>query len=249
MFPLGLVSVSFRALSPREIVEACVASGLTHLEWGADKHVPPSDLPRAREVAALTRDAGLTTLCYGSYGRCDGSDFSPILDSALELDAPRIRVWAGSSESGDDFPRVLDDLERISTLAKAQKREVVLEFHGGTLTHTGQNARRLLNAGSGAFSSLWQPLRRVVNDEQIEANLEELRLVAPFLRHVHVYEWRETTGGKQSLSLEKSKQWPRYIEELRALNLEIPLLLEFVPDDDVGVLTREAAALRKMVFA
>ena len=246
MFSLGLVSVSFRALSPREIVDLCVASNLSQLEWGADVHVPDGDLKRAREVATLTRDAGLETLCYGSYYRCDGSDFSPILDSALELGAPRIRVWAGSSESNDAFERVLKDLERISELARAQNIEIVLEFHGGTLTSTGQNARRLLDAGASAFSSLWQPLRRSVEDEHIEDNIHELRLVAPFLKHVHVYEWRETATGKQSLSLSESKQWPRYIEELRALELEVPMMLEFVPDDDPAVLGHEAAALRRM---
>lgn len=246
MFSLGLVSVSFRALSPREVVKACVASGLTHLEWGADIHVPPGNLPRAREVAHLTQDAGLTNCCLGSYYRCDGSDFSPVLETAIELNAPRIRVWAGSSESNDDFSRVLDDLERISVLANAQNIEIVLEFHGGTLTHSGQNARRLLDAGNGAFSSLWQPLRRSIDDEQIEDNLDELRCVAPFLKHVHAYEWRETPTGKQSLSLGESKQWPRYLEELRAQNLEVPLLLEFVPEDDESVLKREANALRAM---
>ncbi|BCM91761.1 hypothetical protein IAD21_03636 [Abditibacteriota bacterium] len=249
MFSSGLVSVTFRSLSPREIVELCVSTGLTHLEWGGDKHVPPGDTARAREVAALTRDSGLTTLCYGSYYRCGGDDrnFEPILEAAVELGAPRIRVWAGGGEDGAIFPRVLEDLERISDLAKAQSCEVVLEFHGGTLTHTGQNARRLLDTGHGQFHSLWQPLRRTIGDEQIEENLNELRLVAPFLKHVHVYEWHETDGGTQRNSLQGSKQWPRYIAELRALNLEVPLLLEFVPGDDSSVLAREAGALKAML--
>lgn len=245
MFPLGLVSVSFRALSPREIVALCVASGLTHLEWGADVHVPPNNISRAREVGETTRDAGLKVLCYGSYYRCDQSDFAPVLEAAVALDAPRIRVWAGTSED-DDFERVLDDLLRISSLAKTQKREVVVEFHGGTLTFNGSNARRLLDAGRGAFSSLWQPLRRAVDDEQIKENLEELRLVAPFVKHIHAYEWRETLSGKQSLSLDNSAQWPRYIKELRLLKLQVPLMLEFVPNDDPKVLEREAVALRML---
>ncbi len=249
MFFSGLVSVTFRALSPREIVELCVSTGLTHLEWGGDKHVPPGDVRRASEVAALTRGAGLTTLCYGSYYRCGGDDrnFEPILEAAVELDAPRIRVWAGGGESDEILPRVLDDLERISSLANAQNREIVLEFHGGTLTHSGHNARKLLDAGKGQFQSLWQPLRRMVGDEQIEENLAELRLVAPFLRHVHVYEWHETPSGKQSLSLQGSKQWPHYLEELRALNLEVPLMLEFVPGDEPSVLAREAGTLKTMI--
>lgn len=246
MLPLGVVSVTFRALSPREIVDLCVSSGLECIEWGGDVHVPPGDVARAREVGQVTRDAGISVLCYGSYYRCDGSDFSPILESALELGASRIRVWAGQSESSDGFERVLEDLTRVSALAQAQGGEIVLEFHGGTLTHQGQSARRLLNAGQSHFASLWQPLRRIVGDEQIEENVAELRQVVPFLRHVHVYEWHETQNGKVSLSLHGSKQWPRYIQELRTLGLEVPLLLEFVPEDAPEVLRREATALRAM---
>lgn len=253
MFFLGLVTVTFRSLTPREIVDLCVSDGLTltHLEWGGDVHVPPGDVARAREVATMTREAGLTTLCYGSYYRCGGDDrsFEPILEAATTLGAPRIRVWAGGGEADEIFPAVLEDLERISALARAQNIEIVLEFHGGTLTHTGVAARKLLDAGRGQFQSLWQPLRRSVGDEQIEENLNELRLVAPYMKHVHVYEWHDTTEGRKSLSLQGSKQWPRYIEELRALNLEVPLMLEFVPGDDTGLLKREAAALQGMVSA
>ncbi|RYX81182.1 sugar phosphate isomerase/epimerase [bacterium] len=248
MFTTGLVSVTFRALTPHQVVDLCASFKLMNIEWGGDIHVPPGDVARAREVAALTRDAGLKTLCYGSYYRCGGEEqnFEAILESAIELDAKSIRVWAGGGESEEIFPRVSEDLERISSLANAQSREVVLEFHGGTLTHHGVDARKLLDAGQGAFQSLWQPLRRTVGNEHIEENLNELRLVAPFLRHVHVYEWHETPSGRESLSLQGSKQWPRYIEELRTLDLEVPLMLEFVPGDDPDVLTREAAALHEM---
>ncbi len=39
----GLVSVTFRQLSPEEIVRVAREAGLTVIEWGGDVHVPPGD--------------------------------------------------------------------------------------------------------------------------------------------------------------------------------------------------------------
>ena len=36
----GLVSVTFRKLSPEEIVQLVVSSGLKGIEWGGDIHLP-----------------------------------------------------------------------------------------------------------------------------------------------------------------------------------------------------------------
>ena len=63
----GLVSISFRALAPHEVVALVVRSGLKGVEWGGDVHVPHGDEVRTKEVAALTRAAGLCCCAYGSY--------------------------------------------------------------------------------------------------------------------------------------------------------------------------------------
>src|SRR5687768_14765950 len=61
----GLVSVTFRKLSPAEVVRVAVDAGLTSIEWGGDIHVPHGDLARAKEVAAMTTEAGLSASAYG----------------------------------------------------------------------------------------------------------------------------------------------------------------------------------------
>lgn len=65
----GLVTVTFRQLSPEKIVETAKLAGLEVLERGGDVHVPAGDTRRAREVAVLTQEAGLQTVGYGSYYR------------------------------------------------------------------------------------------------------------------------------------------------------------------------------------
>ena len=256
MLKPGLVSVTFRALSPREIVRACLECQLAGIEWGADIHVPPGATRNAREVGRLTREAGLKIVAYGSYYRCDGGDFAPILEAAKALNAPRIRVWAGSVDaraaSAGDWTRVGDDLARIVAMAAREGIQIALEFHGGTLNSSGASARQWLGTVRGAahdLRTLWQPLRRGPNfDARIEENLDDLRAVAPFLSHVHVYQWDDDANGQtRRLSLQESVQWRAYIEALGRIGGARWLLLEFVPADDLAILAREAAALRVLI--
>jgi hypothetical protein len=50
----GLVSITFRALPPADIIRLTAECGLQAIEWGADVHVPPGDLAGARRVGAET---------------------------------------------------------------------------------------------------------------------------------------------------------------------------------------------------
>ncbi|MCU0793379.1 MAG: sugar phosphate isomerase/epimerase [Opitutaceae bacterium] len=102
----GLVSITFRKLSPVEIVGLVRKAGLRGIEWGGDVHAPHGDIGRAREVRALTEDAGLKVAAYGSYYRAgwseaNGLSFKHVLDSAVELGAPTIRVWPGNKGSAE----------------------------------------------------------------------------------------------------------------------------------------------------
>lgn len=247
----GLVSVTFRALSPREIVALCAQNGLQGIEWGADVHAPPGDLARAREVAQMTRDAGLEVAAYGSYFRCDGSDFAPVLEAALELGAPLIRVWAGASGSASiamtEWNRALSSLYDACEMAQTEGVALAVEYHGDTLTDTRQSCRQTLQSvGHPALRTLWQPLRRARGFEPLIAeNLGDLREVAPDLANVHVYEWRDDENGqRRSFSLRDSAQWPLYFEELKRIGGERWALLEFLPGDAPGVLPAEAQTLR-----
>ena len=102
----GLVSITFRKLNPREIVDLMTRTNLVGIEWGGDVHVPHGEIDVAREVAQMTRDAGLLVAAYGSYYRvgvseADGLAFERVLESAMALGAPTVRVWAGNRGSAD----------------------------------------------------------------------------------------------------------------------------------------------------
>jgi sugar phosphate isomerase/epimerase len=248
----GLVSITYRALAPREIIELCQQTHLEGIEWGADVHVPPGDETISREVAQLTTEAGLETVCYGSYYRCDGQGFEAVLDTALHLGAPLIRVWAGDKGSAqsdeENLKRIADDLARISTLAAPHGITIATEYHGGTLTDTRESCARLHEEASHPnLKTLWQPLRRAVGDAKTEENSDDLRAVLSFLSNVHVYHWIETNEGRKALPLAQDQSWQDYIEILRGIGQNRWLLLEFVPDNIPEILAGEAATLRNLL--
>ncbi|MDA0160073.1 hypothetical protein OM076_07355 [Solirubrobacter ginsenosidimutans] len=115
---LGLCSVTLRALGIEAVVAVAADAGLECIEWGADVHVPPGDLDAARRARAATESAGLRVASYGSYWRCAGP-FAPVLASARELGAPRVRIWAGEVGSAGASPAEREEIARAARAAAA----------------------------------------------------------------------------------------------------------------------------------
>lgn len=248
----GLVSITFRQLSPAQIVDLVSRAGLDGIEWGGDIHVPHGDLEAAREVLSLTRNAGLEVAAYGSYyraGESEGLAWDKVLSTAVGLGAPVIRVWAGkrgSADADEEYRRrVEDDLKRICELAAAQSTLVALEFHGGTLTDNGDSARTLLEAVDRPnLQSLWQPS----TGRAMETRLNELSTILPWLSNLHVFQWRATANGRERLALDEGAgEWSKYFDVIKAQVGERYALLEFVRDDDPGQFLRDAATLKSWV--
>jgi 3-dehydroshikimate dehydratase len=246
----GLVSVTFRKLSPADVVALVRQAGLRGIEWGGDIHVPHGDLGRAREVRELTAGAGLEVAAYGSYYKAaqsegDGLAFARVLDSALELGAPAIRVWAGmtgsAAVSAEQRAAVAEDLRRIAGLAGKASVRVVLEFHSGTLTDTAESTRRLLNAVEHEnLTTCWQPPIEL----DAAGCLAGLRSLLPQLANLHVFQWRQATTERRPLS-EGEGVWRSYLEAARGAAGDRYALLEFVERDAPECFLRDAVVLRE----
>lgn len=247
----GLVSITFRRLSPAEIVDLAAESRLEAIEWGGDVHVPHGDLAAARHAAAVTRDAGLAVAAYGSYYRVAEEDqppFETILETAVDLGADRIRVWAarrGSADADDAFrDRVASETRRIADLAAAENVRIIYEWHGGTLTDTTESAVALLRAvGHDNVGTYWQPLRRMPTEQCLAA----MDAVAEWLAGLHVFTWDRETGERLPLS-DGRDCWPQYLTRAAA-GRDMYALLEFVPDNDPAGLARDAETLRRWLAA
>jgi sugar phosphate isomerase/epimerase len=250
-FIAGLVSVTFRQLSPREIVALARDAGLAAMEWGGDVHVPPGDLPRAREVAQMTRDAGLSVLAYGSYFRMGEEDphrLTDLIDTVTALGAPAVRVWAGRRGSADADAsyrrRVVEQTQQLADVADRAGVVVCYEFHEGTLTDTDDSAVELLRAaaeGHPAVRTLWQP----PHEQTVERCCQSLATLLPWLHHVHVFHWPRR--GERAPLADGAARWRAYLDVLRRGGRACPLLLEFVRDDAPPQLATDAAALRSWI--
>lgn len=249
MIHSGLVSITFRKLSPRQIVDLVVEAGLAGIEWGGDVHAPHGDVAAAREIARMCADAGLAIPTYGSYyrvGHPEETAFGDVLASAVALGAPTIRVWAGKigSAEADAAYRsaVTADSRRICAMAAGEGIAVAYEFHGNTLTDTAVSARRLLKeVNQPNLRSLWQPPKGATVPE----NRAGIDAVAPWLSHVHVFSWRIEEGQTIRLPLvDYAIQWKEYLARIDALGGERFALLEFVRNDDPAQFLADAATLR-----
>jgi 3-dehydroshikimate dehydratase len=249
MIDSGLVSVSFRALSPREVVDLVCQAGLSGIEWGGDVHVPHGDIAQAGHVRKLTEDAGLQIPNYGSYyrvGHEESGPFESVLETAVALGADTIRVWAGkigSDEADADYRRmVIEDTQRIVDLAAAANVTVAYEFHGNTLTDSYASTLQLLTTvDRPSLRTFWQPPKG--SDSQ--KNLDGLETIAPWTQHVHLFSWElARTGETIRLPLaDHSPQWQAYLDRIKALPDDRFALLEFVRNDDPQQFLADAATL------
>lgn len=242
----GLVSVSFRSLSPEAVIDLAARAGLGSIEWGGDIHVPPHDLIHARRIGELTRAAGLEVACYGSYYRLtdDESDMAEkIIAAAKALGAPMIRVWAGqlpSAEASEDYRvMIVRNAQRLADMADGI--DIVFEYHGGTLTDDASSALDLLNAVNRPNAgTLWQPPVNM----SIKDCLSSIRTVGRHIRNIHTFSWH----GTDRLPLaEGAEKWRACLAEIGKLPGEHRLMLEFVKDDSPDQLLADAATLKRWI--
>lgn len=243
---LGLVSVTYRKLTPAEIIPLVREAGLSCIEWGSDIHIPQTNIENARRVGEMTREAGLTVSSYGSYYRLGaGQDFAPYLAAAVALGAPVIRIWAGASGTANTTIATLrawvTEAKTVCRMAAEQGITVAFEYHHGTLTDEGTTAWLLVKQVDEPNCRLyWQPEFAKPRD----LLLSDLELVAPFVDLCHVFTWNPDHSRRPLLEGEEA--WREYLSRIPH-GADKPLLLEFVPGDDPALLAREAESLRRIV--
>ena len=84
------------------------------------------------------------------------------------------------------------------------------------------------------FRMYWQPFQW----QTVRENCENAGKIAPFAEHIHVFHWK----GDEKLALgDAVAEWQAYLAHFSTPRT---LLLEFMPDDQLETLCREADALR-----
>jgi 3-dehydroshikimate dehydratase len=251
MLYTGLCSITFRQLTVSEIIELTLQAGLDGIEWGADPHVLAGDLEQAACVKKKTEDAGLKVCSYGSYYRATESDtpFADVLDSAIELGAPIIRIWAGNIGSAEANQRnrdtVAERIRRAVIAAREVDITIALEYHGNTLTDTKESAHRLLKeVGQSDLKLYWQPRSGGIFEE----DLDELNAALPYLSHVHCFHWGSGGWNDRHPLLDGVHAWQNYLNIVQAVEGDRYIILEFVKDDAPEQLLEDAKALKNLLL-
>ena len=250
----GLVSITFRKLSVREIVGLVAKAGLEGIEWGGDIHVKHGDLAAAEAAARMTRDAGLAVSSYGSYYRApesesEGLPFRAVLDTALALGAPTIRVWSGSKGSADADEayraEVVAGLRRVADMAGEEGVGIACEFHGGSLSDNNDSAAALMaEADHANVGQYWQPAGR----EPFDYCSRGLQLLLPHLANLHVFHWVFAEGGLDRRPLAEGESvWHEYLRLAATTGRDHWALLEFVREESPEQFMEDAATLRTWI--
>jgi Sugar phosphate isomerases/epimerases len=244
--------VTVRAAPIDDVVRLVGGCGLAGIEWGGDVHVPPGDIAAATRARAATAAADAVVASYGSYlfaaGPSGDGEADAVLATAVALGAPNVRVWAGFgvAPGSSAYDGVIDGLGRFCAAAAACSVTVGLEFHGGTPTATVAGTAALLDAvGAPNLFTYWQP-PYWRGPTAPGSDAEEVADLGPRLSHLHVYEWA-SAEDRRPLA-QGGERWAAVVRAARAVaggwSGDRYAFLEFVPDDDVAALRRDAAVLR-----
>lgn len=248
MIHLGLTSVTFRKADPQQVIQLVHDAGLQSIEWGGDVHVPSGNIINAQTIGKMTQDAGLKIAGYGSYfaaGDQSPEAFKPVLQAAIALGAPIIRVWAGwqASQAADPayVNRVITCTQNICDMAADYNILVGYEYHTGTLTDNAIYATQILQRiGKENMRLYWQPNPHLSLNE----NCAALRTVLPYLHNVHLFHLDENS---KRLPLKcGARECRAYVQILKESAQAKNVMLEFVQNDTEEQYIEDACYLREL---
>ncbi len=247
-FKFGLVSVSFRENSPEEILKAMTDAHLTCIEWGSDVHAPCADVEKLKSIAMLQKNYNIECVAYGTYFRLGVTpieELSTYIAAAKVLKTDILRLWCGNMgyvEYNQNFEakeKLFADCKAVAKIAEEAGVTLCLECHNNTYTDVKEGSYEIINAVSSPnFRMYWQPNQFKSLDE----NLKMAELLAPYTTNLHVFNWK----GKENFQRDKLPleyaidTWREYLKYFVGSHA---LLLEFMPDDKITSLKREAEAL------
>ena len=243
----GVVSATFRDKPAEEVIRLAAANHLEAIEWSENAHVQPGDPEGAKMLKECTLAAGLRIAAYGSYYRLGGYEnpaevFARSLVSAEALEAPVIRIWAGTRASTDADrayrTKLANEAAMIAQTAQKKGIKIAFEWHKNTLTDTNASAMQLLeDADHPNLFCLWQPTVALSPAERVEG----IRLLGNRLANVHVYSWPDGKRGPLNAA-----EWKLYLDAVQCSGSHYALL-EFVRDNTEEQFASDANTLNDLI--
>ncbi len=217
-------------------------AGLSVIEWGSDVHAPCDDLEKLKKIVDLQDAYGIKCCSYGTYfrmGKNSPEEIIPYIKAAKSLGAEVLRIWCGCSSSEKcrkcGKHNLLAEAKALSLIAEKEAVKLCLEFHPNTFSDCAEASLELIKAvNSPNFQMYWQPNQH----KSVAENIKESEELADFVENLHVFHWQSDSRFPLSDGIDI---WKTY---LKCFSGKQNLLLEFMPDDRIETLPREADALR-----
>ena len=244
-FKAGLVSVSFRGLTPEAIMNLMKESNLGYIEWGSDVHAKPDDIDTLKSIADMQRDMGIECSSYGTYFRIGVNKTEEIYDyinAAKILGTDTLRLWcsdkSASKFTDEEKKALFEECRRLAEIAEEEKVILCMECHINTFTDSIESSLELMEeTASPAFRMYYQPNQYKTEKE----NLCYASKISEYTTNIHVFNWKE----KEKYPLSEAKEiWTEYLKNFDG---ERYLLLEFMPDGKEESLITEANTLREII--
>ena len=170
-----------------------------------------------------------------------GKRAAPVSNGAATSISNQSRIWAGrtaSAQADDDFfQKAVAETQRCCDLAAKVGIDVAFEYHRKSLTDNSASAVKLLKAVNRSnCKTYWQPNPELT----VEENSRELEEIRPWLARVHVFSWLPDNTRLPLAAQEAAwKNW------LTLIPREIPLILEFVKEDQPEQFRQDMETLQK----
>ncbi len=245
MLKVGLVSVSFRNHSPKEIIKAVKEAGLNAIEWGSDIHAPCNATDRLNQIAQLQKSNGIKCSSYGTYFNLDtnkAEEITQYIAAAKILGTNILRIWCGNKASKEysalEKKKLFEQAKNVTKTAKENNATLCLEFHPDTFSDCLESALHIIKfVNSPNFKMYWQPNQfKSFNENMLEADG-----LSAYVENIHVFNWN---GSKRNPLSNALKEWKAYAT---LFSKEHYMLLEFMPDDKIESLKKEAEALTQII--
>ena len=241
---IGMTSLTFRNDGISKVFEYAKKAGIQGIEWGiSEKHIKIGDGESVELVKRLSKENGIEILSLGSY--CDMTDFNEsitILETAQNLNAPIIRLWAGNKASDvcnkDEYNLIVENTRKLADMAEKLSIKLCFEYHAYTLTDSADEAVKLAKTiNKDNVGLYWQPQGQL----GYEQNKEAFEKVKPYvLKNIHLNNYCEETGyGYLSDIFENLCGY--FIHDN-----DYNFIVEFVKDSSVESLIADANTIRKI---
>lgn len=246
MFVKGLCSVSFRSLSPQEIILAAKNANLSCIEWGSDIHAKCDITENLGYIVSLQEKYGIFCSSYGTYfrlGTDNVNELSQYISAAKVLGTDVLRIWCGDRQremlTDSESSALIDIAKKAAEIACKNGVTLCMECHNNSYTQTLCGALELMEkVGSENFRMYWQPNQLVSTDE----NIRYAKGISKYVRNIHVFNW---LGNEKYHLCDGVDVWKKYLD---CFEDNKTLLLEFMPDGRIESLSREADALDRILL-